>query len=200
MKLSSLAAARDGKRAESPITFPLAINGESQEVTVLASPLTGAEESRVLVFALEYAKAKGAEPKEGEPLFDLAVMVKTIELGILDPDSPPTARTPFADGGPDQVLELLGRETIAFLYEAQQQWQDMCSPSVRRVKAEELIEHIIALAEADDDLPFVRLSPGLRWICTRSMARLLTSSLGDKLDISSLSESIGAELKSGPAN
>ena len=97
-----------------------------------------------------------------------------------------------------RILALLGRETIAYLHEAQQHWQDLCSPSIRKVSAEQLIDIFVKIAESDSELPFVRLSPGLRWICMRTMARLLLSSLGDSLDTSSLSAAIGGELQKRP--
>lgn len=193
MKFSSLLL---GKKAERAIDFPLVTGDELQTVPSVLVPLTGTEESEVLAYALRFAKEKGAEnPKEGEPLYDLAVMVGTIERGCLDPDSPKEARGSVFDGGAAQILDNLPRETIAFLYERQQQWQDECSPSVRKVTADQLVAEVIKLAEAEDDLPFVRLSPGLRWILARSMARQLLSSLGDNSPPGSLSEAIGAELK-----
>ncbi|WP_394847402.1 hypothetical protein LZC95_08045 [Pendulispora brunnea] len=196
MKLSALSNARLGAKAERPITIPIALGDDGViDTPCVVVPLTAAQDAEVLTFALEYARARGAEPKEGEPLFDLACMVKTIELSVRDVDSPREAREPFFDGGTDQVLQFLSRETIVFVYERQQIWQDECSPSVRRVSAADLVDHITRIAEAEDDLPFVVLSPAMRWICTRIMARLHLASAEDRLPSLSPIERIGIELK-----
>ncbi|WP_394849701.1 hypothetical protein LZC95_19890 [Pendulispora brunnea] len=195
----SILRARLGKKAERKITVPLpplfheGDEGDgAEEPPCIVVPLSAAEDSEVLAFAAEYARSNKAEPKEGDPLYDLGIMAKTIALAVRDIDSPPEARTPFFDGGTDQIFELLPRETIVYLFELCQIWQDACSPSVRRLSVEQLVGHITELAEAEDDGPFVRLSPATRSICMRILARLQVLSLGDKSLPTSLTERVGS--------
>lgn len=199
MKFSQLLK---GKRAERGVELPYVDkDGKEQLAPCLLVPLTGLEETEVLRFARDYAKAQGIEnPHEGEPLYDLAVMVKSLSIGCLDTDSPKDAREPFFDGGVDQTLAELGREGIAYLYQRLERWQDDCSPQIRRVSANDLLELTVKLAEAEDDGPFSRLSPGLQWICTRFMARQLLALREDSSPPSSPSGPNGPGSRSAPAS
>lgn len=198
MKFSQLA---QGKAAEQPVPFDVIdAEGNVHTIKTLVRPLDGTQETAALVFAAQYAKDHGApDAKEGHPLWDLGYMVKTVEIGCVDPDSPPKSREPTFDKGADAVLAL-PRQTIAFLFEAQQTWQDLVSPTQKRMAGHELLTKVRELAESEDDLPFLRLSPALRWICMRSMACLLLKSPEGSLLASSSSESDGASSSANGTN
>jgi hypothetical protein len=192
MKFSQLG---QGKAAERPTEFPL-IDAEGNAVVAqcLLRPIDGSEETAAIVFAAEYAKTHGADDaREGHPLWDLGYMVKAIAIACVDQESPERKREPFFDGGTDQVLKL-PRETIAFIFEAQQTWQDLTSPTQKKMAGHELLDKVREIAEAESDLPFLRLSPALRWICMRSMACLLMRSQEDSSRDSSFFVSTGASL------
>lgn len=176
MKFSSLQL---GARAERVIELPNRQH-EGKPVEIILRALTAAEESDALRRGFEFAIQKGNEkPAAGDPLYDLGVMVHTLALGCLDPDSPIDDRTPFFDGGADQIMKL-GRETIHFLYQRQELWQDECSPYMRTMSADELMAKVQEVASSSDDGPFLRMSPATRWIFTRTTARLLLGSREDK--------------------
>jgi hypothetical protein len=190
-----------GTAAEHDISIPL-VGGDGNPVTIACKvrPLTGAEEANAIEFATDYAKKRGvdeAHAREGTALWDLGYMVKVLHLACLDGESMP--RQPFFDGGPEQILAVLPRETIALLFELQQHWQDEVSPSQKRMPAHEMLAKVREWAEADDERPFVRLSPGLRWICARSMARLLVTLLEGSSPSSSSTESTGQTSSSEPS-
>lgn len=193
MKFSQLAL---GKAAENPFSFPmLGEAGTPIEVACLVRPLDGTEEAVAIEFADGYAAARGVkEAREGNALWDLGYMVKVIAIGCLDPDSPEKAREPLFDRGTEQVLSL-PRETIAFIFEGQQLWQDRVSPTQKKIAGFELIAKVREIAEAENELPFLRLSPALRWTCMRSMASLLLNAPEDKSQDSSPSDRSGQTWK-----
>lgn len=173
VKFSSLQL---GARAERTVELP-GILHEGKPVSVLLRPLTGVEESDVLRRGFEFAIQEGnAQPRAGDPLYDLGVMVHTLAIGCLDPESPAEGRTAFFDGGAPQILKELGRETIHFIYQRHELWQDECSPYVRNMSGTELMNKIEEVAASMDDGPFLRMSPATRWNFTRTTARLLLDS------------------------
>jgi|GEM_PF-4864152 len=175
MKFSELQA---GKKAEKSVVFPHPfIPGETIEVLVVQ--LTGHEEAEALTFAQRFAAERQAKASPGEPIFDLGLMVATLLRGTLDPKS----RERFF-GSESEALQL-PREAIMYLFEHQQTWQDSLAPSVKNLGQGEILAKIVELSEAEDAAGFIRLSPGLRWICTRTMARLLVNSLTDKSSLGS---------------
>ena len=92
-------------------------------------------------------------------------MGATIRVAVLDPDTPASAREPHWDSL-DQVLALDG-DTIAQLHEQQRIWQEECSPSARKMTANELMKLTTDIAESDDPKAYSLLSPGIRWTLQR---------------------------------
>jgi len=137
-----------GTRAERAAIFPLVrAGGETIECAVLLRPITDAEENDAHAFALAHAKSKGvAEPAPNQPIYDTAYMAHALASGILDPDSPATARTPFfADA--KEVLDNLTRDQRVFLFELLDAFQDEVSPSVRKMSAEQMLDGCAVLAK-----------------------------------------------------
>jgi hypothetical protein len=169
-------------RGEGPVPLPEVVDGQLRYPsavdldTVDLRILTADETADVLADARAHAKKKGVEdPKDGNPIYDLAEMVYTLARACLDHDE--TEEAPYFDGGAEQIWAEVDRDRIAYLFQCHQTWQDACSPRLRSLQPDELKAHVIALGVADNEIPFVQLSPGMQWICTRTLARLWLSSL-----------------------
>jgi len=189
MKFSQISK---GTRAEQQVTLPPP-DGTEAPIPSLVRALNGTEEGAALEHARAYAKARGvAEPRPGEPLYDLALMVETVAVAYLDPESPAAAREPLFDGGPDQLRQHYGREAITYLYEIQQAWQDEVSPSLKKLDAKGYVEALFKLGGPDEEdarVFFIRSLPGLRWSLARTMALQLVTSLSDSSPSGTTSES-----------
>ena len=178
-----------GRRAEREMTF----NIRGQECKFALRPLDGAEYSACLRFAREYAIKEGvADPKPDNPLYELGLALKTIELGCIDTDSPADARASFFGGGPKEIYAALGREEIAFLLEAVELWQSEVSPTIAKMGANELFGAMIRLVEVSEEGRdfFLSLSPAIRLSILRTTCSLALKSLEGKSPISSLSAAL----------
>jgi hypothetical protein len=152
--------------------------------------LTPLETIEVLGAAYGEAKGKGVtEPEDGQPIYDLALMVQTLVRACVDPDSPPEAPALFFDGGVEGILAspLLGTDTIAFLFELYEQHADTMAISPKELD-EGTLRNLIESSAGGDLLPFSKLRPGMQWTFVRSMASLLRSFLKDRSGSSSASE------------
>ena len=153
--------------------------GESARVDVRV--LTGTEQ----LAALERARAKSlaagvADPGDGEPIYDLALVVETILLACVDPDSPDDAPRPYFASA-DEILKspLLTRDHLAFLFESAIAWQDECSPRLFTMSVEDCERAVQRLSHAD--LPDVqrfllRTRPGMLASLLHFMAVRLSNS------------------------
>lgn len=187
-----------GTRAEKAIELPPP-DGSEKGVPTMLRALNGVEEGVALKETREYCKAQGiAEPKTGEPIYDLALMVETIRLACLDPESPLGAREPLFDQGADQIRGAYGREAIAYIYELQQDWQDEVSPSIKKLDVKAYIDTLFKMGGPDEEEArtfFIQSVPGLRWSLTRTMAVQLVSLLSAKSESGSNSEPATATSK-----
>lgn len=191
-----------GTRAELPFDLPAA-TGEEVGLGCLLRPLNGIEEEEALVEARARAIAKGVtDPSPGDPIYDLALMIETIALGCMDPDSPKEAREPtFADG--DEIRASFGREAIAYIYAAHQAWQDEASPTLAKLDAKGYVDAIAKLGgpdEVESRRFFLRLQPGLLWSFTRSLAVQQWNSLWGSSDSGNNSDLISPTAKSAVAS
>lgn len=162
-----------GNRATRATSFPAFEGGEDVERPCLLVPLTGSEDAEALSYAVTYARAKGAaEPKPGDPLYDKGFMAKAVSLGVRTPEGGPFF------SGPEDVLDALPRETMVFLYTLLEDWQDACSPSVRKVTDAQLWEGVAALGTGGTEAErfFDRQSPGMRRIYALFSASQLSAS------------------------
>lgn len=135
------------------------------------------EEIEALAQARAYAAQKGLDdPKEGQPVYDLAVMAFVVLLATVDHDSPTDQPAPFFDSV-EQPLSL-DRDALQLLYEAQVLWQEQCSPRKLTLSDAEYVGLVMRLAEGESDNdPFLeRLPRASLVICMRIMARQLLSS------------------------
>lgn len=152
--------------------------------------LTGGEHSLILQKSAEFAKARGGTGEFNDPQHGLGMQVYTLALACVDPNSDPRSPTPFfgepggghLESAVEEILgsPLLGRDGIVYLHEAQELWQDMCSPQSHRVSTEALVEIMRQAATDGDARGFLALRPGTRWDCFRSISVLHVSSLMPK--------------------
>lgn len=144
-------------------------------------PLVGDDDALVLQRAREFAIARGvAEPREGEPIYELALAVESLAIACVDPDD---AARPFFDGGSAQIRAHLDRDRILYLYETLAAWQATFSPRERTIDWPAFVAKVYELAtagEADADAPFARWPHGTLASFTRTLARLWWNSLGGK--------------------
>lgn len=168
MKFSQIAK---GKRAERPTKFRYG----GEDVATLLVPLSAGDEMAVDEAAIKIAKVRGAEVSDASPVYRRALMMATLHLGCVDPDSPPDARTPTFDVGIDQLLEL-DPDTLAHLYEEHQLHQELVAPNYRQATVPELVRMCKEVAASEQD-PFrwFRYSRGMQSSCARFMASLLQS-------------------------
>ena len=172
MRFSDIAK---GTLATKAVTLPF--GGEEHPLAV--RPLSGAEQGDTFAAARAYALSKGvADPKPGDRLYDLGLMVATLALGCVTAED---AAKPFFDGGQDQILAHLDADRIALLYERHQAWQDECSPRATSMTTAEFFARVmeVANAKADED-PLARLRPSTRISWERTLADLYMRSLADR--------------------
>ncbi len=136
--------------------------------------LTSGELGEVLARAQADARAKDAEPREGDPIYDLARMEHTLLLCCIDPDSPDEApRLFFASIEEIRKSPDLGQDKLAYLYELQQRFQAECSPKHDKLGLEDILAGMLVLGGEDEESAarfFVSLGPDFQWSFTRSMA------------------------------
>jgi hypothetical protein len=175
-----------GKRATTLVDLRLVGSpGEDQKTyKVMIRVLSGAETSACVKFAIEYARKGGvANPKAGDPLYELGLRVQTLFLACLDPDHPdPDSESARFFSSCDVILDApdIGRDGIHFLYEAQEAWQDACSPQPPKISAAEFFGEVALLAESEDPLALERYRPATRASLVRFMAKLLLDLLQSK--------------------
>jgi len=168
-----------GKKARRTVPFPVPIGYEGPEIEVDLRILEGDAEELILRNARADAIARGvAEPKVGEPIYDLRLMIHTLLASCVDRDSPTDAPAPFFVSV-EEILGALDRERIAHLYTLQQVWQEDLSPTGRQELTEERVIGI-ALEAADAEDPqrfFEKLQPAMLARCFHITARLLRNLL-----------------------
>jgi hypothetical protein len=116
-------------------------------------PLLGEAEAKVLKGAREFAIEHGlAEPKPGDPLYELGRAIWTCALGVVDgdPKVPETAPVLFFDGGVKQIREKLDRDRIFFLARQQEAWQSEMAPGVKNLSPEDMQGMIHRIKEAPE--------------------------------------------------
>jgi hypothetical protein len=186
-----------GTQARKPVAFPrpsitaaLLSSEPSEEVLVDLMPMSGEEEAGVLARARAFAAERGvADPKPGEPIYDLGLMVETLAIGCIDHDSPADAPARFFASA-EEIRKYLDRERIVYLYELHALWQDELAPLGRTLTEDEIYKTVLKLADSEDPLlPFAMFRPAILGNYMRSTARLLRDVVLDKLPPGSFSVS-----------
>jgi hypothetical protein len=182
-----------GTQARKTVQFLPPSVGEVEAIPVDLRVLTSDEEMAAQAAAHKLAKARGLDdPKEGQPVFDLALMAYVVLTAAIDHDSAPAHPQPFFDTI-DQVLSL-DRDRLALLYEAQEAFQQEVSPRQLTFTTAEYIS-LISLAangEAADTDPFFAKLPRATLVnLLRITARQLAASQTHKSPSSSSTSTVG---------
>lgn len=177
-----------GKRAEQRVTVPGYFVEDGKPFEVILVPITGLEYESACVDARARAISKGVpDPKIGDPIYDLAHQAFVLALGCMDVDSPEDARTPaFKDG--IEILTNMNPETIVYMHERHEVWQDEVSPYVHRVGADEFMTRLREVAGPDGPATFMGFSLSMRLNFALSTARMLSALLEAKSTHGSTSE------------
>jgi hypothetical protein len=189
-----------GKRPRKTISLPIlapeepgAVPGPvplEAHVEIDVTVLPGDQEALVLEEARAFATKRGVpDPKPGDPIYDLGLMVHTLVATCLDPEVRAEER-PFFESV-DELLAGLDRDRIAFLHALQDLWQDQCSPYRDGEPDEDhVFQFAIAMADSEDPQrsPFGTMRPGLLWSYMRSTARLLVIAVRNRSQSGSTSE------------
>jgi hypothetical protein len=141
------------------------------------------EQEDVYEKALARTKRLGGEEGPESNLYNLSLQLYTIAAAYVDPDSDPgAAKLYFGDTieqAAEAVLksELLSRDSLAYLAEVQELWQDQCNPQTAPSKAEMLR----CIEETAKNATFpLSLRPGARLTLQHTTAVLLMSLLNGK--------------------
>lgn len=173
MKAAAILA---GARADYPAQL---VTDDGTEIALAVRCLDAVEASGVREAARAFAVAKGvASPEDGEPIYDLALMVETLAVACLDAESPAGKREAFFASVAE--VRRLRPEQIAHLYEQQRHAQEAADPKIRRMKPDEFVAAAFALGSEDEGAAarfFTRLGPGMQWTCARFLALRLVESL-----------------------
>ncbi len=159
-----------GARQIDEVELPLP--GIETPVKVGLRVLLSNDDDAILKSARDHAISAGvSDPKDGNPIYDVALARATIALACVDLASP-DKKTPFFESA-DEVRTGLDRDRIGLLFARQQLWQDRCSPSSREMGSEQFIAKVLEIAGAEDDerRPFDSMRPALHESFTRSLAR-----------------------------
>jgi hypothetical protein len=171
--MSRFAAIARGTRALKRVPFTI----WETTVEVALRPLNAMEEGEAFAGARAYAVGKGVpDPKPGERLYDLGLMVETLARGCVDADAP---TAPFFASAVE-ILEHLDTDRIALLFEQHQAWQDECAPRPKEMGGEEFLALVLRAAEDESngaESPFSTLQPVLRASSERTLARLYVNLL-----------------------
>lgn len=184
--LDIIKGTRQIRRVEIPLKN-MNRDGEIVSVFVGLRILTGDDYARALEYATKFANNRNAKAEPGVEAYDYGKAVATVALACVDVDSSPdnpvpffgTAEMPSLEERANDVLKnpLIGRDTILYLAECQDVWQDECSPQpgVGERTPEEYFK-MIAEVVAEGPLAFLRLSAGSRLKFLLFTANLLLAS------------------------
>lgn len=203
--MSRLRSILKGVRQLRPIDVPLKnMIGYGAPISMPAAlkVLSGEEYGEILRLATKYAVDRGAKPEPGVEIYDFAKAVYTVAIAVVDAESDPANPRPFfghtdSPSVEERAVDVLshpniGRDTILYLAECQDVWQDECSPQPGGgEKTPEEYYAMIAEVARDGGLPFLRLSAGSRLKFLLFTANLLLSLAGPNTTSGSTSTTAG---------
>lgn len=151
-------------------------------------PLFGEAEAKVLKGAREFAIEHGlAEPKPGDPLYELGRAIWTCALGVVDgdPKVPESAPVLFFDGGVKQIREKLDRDRIFYLARQQEAWQSEVAPGTKGVSVEDLQRMLFRIKETPEgvELPLEYWPAAMQRTFIRGVVNLLLTHQGYLLQV-----------------
>jgi hypothetical protein len=187
--LPELEAQRTADAAESgtALSGGAASGAPAEQVPLVALVvLTGEEEAIALAGAREFAVKRGVvDPKPDDPIYDLGLIVHTLLLGCVDPESPVDAPVPFFTSA-EQILKNLNREQTVHLHAQHEFFQDETSPRAKRLSNEEFLSWLVGVAESESPSDFFeKLGPAMLFSCVRTLTKLHALSQTDRLQAGS---------------
>jgi hypothetical protein len=141
----------------------------------------------ILEGAARYAKEHSGEAKDGNEIYDYGKAVYTVAICCVDAESDPANPRPFFGDSDNPSVEErvsdvlshpnIGRDTVMYLAEHQDLWQDECSPQGdgARNRTPEEYYQLIAEVASEGPLAFLRLSAGSRLKLVTFTANLLAT-------------------------
>lgn len=153
----------------------LLLPGYKEPRPALVRAVSAFEELEAARTAHEEARKRGmGTPEAGDERFDVPRWAAIVAKAFLDADSPIEGREPYFE----TVAEVLDLplDSISYLFQVQQAWQEEVSPSYKARSIPELIEAVKKVAETDGEVFFSRCSPLMQLHLSRFMASRLVSS------------------------
>lgn len=160
-------------------------------VDVGLRPLPPWDEAEIVGRAMAYAKAHGAEdPQEGSELVEFGKSVYRCLLGVVDPDSDPSAPAPFFDEGVEQIEHWteLGKDGVLTLAQMHQEYQDEVTGQIAAWTDEGILGAAKELAGPRGPFVWYSWRPGLQLSFALTTASLLSTLLPSKSSSGSDSE------------
>lgn len=177
-----------GKRAERRATVPGFFDAEGKPFEVILVPITGLEYEAACTAARTRAIEKGVtDPRLGDPIYDLALQAFVLASGCLDVDSPEEARSPAFSSG-TEILTHMNPETIVYMHEVHEVWQDDVSPYTHKLSGDDFMKRLREVAGPEGPATFMGFSQSTRLNFTLSTARLLLPLLEVKFSAGSTVE------------
>jgi hypothetical protein len=168
MRFSSVKRDRAGEKS-----LEVLLPGVDKAVPVIVRALSAMEEGASKSGAITRATKLGSKsPAPGDPLYDAAWWANVVAVAYLDVESPPEARATFFKDS-DEVLRGLPTDALAYLFQEQQVWQEVVSPTYKTQTGAQLVEAIRKVAGEDGEGFFARCSPATQIALARFMAALL---------------------------
>jgi hypothetical protein len=161
-------------------------DGAPKTVQVGVRVFNGDDYTAVLRYATKYAVDNGGKPEAGNELYDYGKAVAIVAIATIDAESDPANLRPFfgasdnpsVDERASDVLSnpVIGRDTILFLAEHHEVWQNECSPQPGQgTQTPEEWFAMLGEIAAEGPLAFLRLSAASRLNCVLFTANLLAS-------------------------
>jgi hypothetical protein len=165
---------------------------ERIEVVVGIRALTPIESDEVDVGANEYAAERNVPEsmRNGlNPTYSLGFNLHVLARACVDPDSDPKNPVPFfgapgdITGAIERILKSthLSRDSIIYLAQHQESWQDQVSPQVTTMSPEKMWELMEEVAASTDLGPFLHLRLGMLQRFTQFLVGQLLISLARNL-------------------
>lgn len=162
---------------------------ERSEIDVGVRAMRPSEFEQVIVGALEYAKARGVTEEPLSPIYSLGYRYTLLAITLVDPDSDPKDPEPFFGKRGDVASAIeamrssdhLTDDSLMFLAEHQDAWQQQVSPTANRLAPAQLWVLMKEVAASTDASPFLQLRVGMQWQFVQFLVSQLSIARTDSL-------------------
>lgn len=133
---------------------------------------TPGEQELIAVRANEYAAERKIDPafrNERNPVYSLGYSLNLLAVTCVDPDGDPKNPRSFWGDTIDEAIdtirhcEHMSRDSLLYLAEQQDSWQDAVSPQAKTLSPDQLFALMEEVATSPDASPFLDLRPGMQW-------------------------------------